>query len=102
LYASVADNKIPLTELGHKEAKGAGKNLKELIGNESVEWFVSPYVRTAQTFIGLIEAFGYSSSNLPPGLRMSPQIREQDFGNFQDPAQMRQNMEARMRFGRFW
>jgi broad specificity phosphatase PhoE len=102
LYASVPDNKIPLTALGQEQSEKAGEELKELIGDESVEWFVSPYVRTAQTFMGIVRAFGYGSNNLPTGLRMSPQIREQDFGNFQDPDEMRQNMEDRMRFGRFW
>ena len=66
-----------LTTKGREQADRAGVSLKAMLGDETVLWFVSPYTRTAQTFLGIIKAFGFSSSNLPKRLRMSPQLREQ-------------------------
>jgi broad specificity phosphatase PhoE len=101
-YCHVPDNRMPLTSKGRNQALEAGRMLKEMIGDETAFWFVSPYTRTAQTFLGMINAFGYSSTTLPRMLRMTPQLREQDFGNFQNIEEMRKNMEDRKRFGRFW
>jgi broad specificity phosphatase PhoE len=101
-YATVPDNKISLTRPGHKQALKGGEKLKQIIGDETVEWFVSPYTRTTQTFLGLIKSFGFNRNKLPGMLNMCSQIREQDFGNFQNPAQMKESMEERARFGRFW
>jgi broad specificity phosphatase PhoE len=101
-YETIPDNKMPLTKEGQDQAREAGEVLKELVDGGTVRWFVSPYRRTVQTFHGLIEAFGYSKTNLPPGLRMSPQIREQDFGNFQKVTDMDLHMQDRHKFGRFW
>ena len=36
------------------------------------------------------------------GVRAAVQLREQDFGNFQDPQKIDQDMNERIKFGRFW
>jgi hypothetical protein len=36
------------------------------------------------------------------GVRSVVQLREQDFGNFQDPQRIKQDLSERLRFGRFW
>jgi hypothetical protein len=76
-YVSVPDNQMPLTSKGRNQALQAGRNLKEMLGTETVFWFISPYTRTAQTFLGMINAFGFSSTTLPRMLRLTPQLREQ-------------------------
>lgn len=78
----VPDNALHLTPKGRQEALSSGRRLKQLVGEESVRFYVSPYVRAVETFNGLAEAFGGA-----PGLRYieEPQIREIEYGNFDRP-----------------
>lgn len=50
VYGKIPDNLIHLSELGIKQAKETGKKLKELIGNETVQFFYSPYKRSEEVF----------------------------------------------------
>jgi hypothetical protein len=50
VYTHTPDNQIPLTENGKEQAEHASKKLKEIIGNDTVKFFVSPYLRGRQTF----------------------------------------------------
>ena len=45
---------MPLSDKGQKEAEAAGGRLRELIGEETVRFFVSPYLRSKQTFEHLL------------------------------------------------
>ena len=80
-YVNTADWQIPLTEVGRQQARGAGAELAELLGDESVFFYVSPYRRTLQTLEEI------EKSLIPKsiwGIRQEPRIAEQQFGNFQD------------------
>jgi broad specificity phosphatase PhoE len=59
LYSTTPDNAMPLTELGWEQAHKQGKVLKEqvLASGESVHFTVSPYVRTVETFHGVVSAW---------------------------------------------
>ena len=59
LYATTPDNAMKLTALGWDEAKMAGRELKgNVLGkDESVHFIVSPYVRTVETFHGILSAW---------------------------------------------
>ena len=48
-YVTTADWRIPLTDRGREQAFSAGKTLKGLIGEKEVFFYVSPYLRTAET-----------------------------------------------------
>ena len=97
LYSTTPDWKIPLSERGQKQAITAGRRIQELIGADTpVLYYVSPYRRTKQTLENL---------HLPnPVLytREEPRLREQDFGNFQDPKKIQQAKRDRPKFGRFF
>jgi hypothetical protein len=80
-YVNTADWQIPLTELGREQARGAGRELGELLGDESVFFYVSPYKRTLQTLEEIKK--GLNQDNIW-GSRQEPRIAEQQFGNFQD------------------
>jgi len=56
-------------------------------------------LRTIQTCKGITKAF---ESHEIVGTREEPRIREQDFGNFQDPSTMGEIKEERLSFGRFF
>lgn len=123
-YSTTPDNAMPLTELGWKQAKTAGKHLKEqLLGKAgNVHFIISPYVRTVETFHGIVSAwcdpdeeFGHIvdrkarlkawySRLLELGLswREDPRIREQDFGNYQKPSVVNQCKKERAQFGAFY
>jgi len=99
LFRTKPDNAMHLTRQGFLQAEAAGRSLKELIGDTSVRFFVSPYVRTRETLNGIVKSWG--------GLEHvkwseDPRLREQDFGNFQDPEVMRKCRADRNKFGRFY
>ncbi|KAG2374709.1 hypothetical protein C9374_010453 [Naegleria lovaniensis] len=99
VYAVKPDNKIELTELGMQQADEAGKKLKQIIGDESVCFFISPYKRSVQTFEMIAKHFGGKENVY---YKEDPRLREQDFGNFQDPADIKIRQEERRRFGSFY
>lgn len=98
MYWSKVDNRMELTDEGGLQARAAGKRIKELIGEESLDLYVSPFQRTLQTSRNVILAF-------PEGqvkrVCIDPRIREQEFGNLQGDhfAALRQEQ---VRVGRFW
>ena len=123
VYENTADNQLHLTAKGWDQASAIGKLLKQLVGKESVRFFLSPYVRARETHAAVSEAFGgvqnmkASSSTRrvvrgeqsprQPGEQYlkwteDPRIREQDFGNYQDEAAMKQARIDRSTFSRFF
>ena len=124
-YATTPDNAMPLTDLGWEQARKAGTILKDKIitPGESVHFIVSPYVRTVETFHGIVSAWCDPESEefasiqdhnrkvnawyerlTELGLTWNEdsRIREQDFGNYQNPEQTRRAKEERHRFGAFY
>ena len=59
LYSVTPDNSMPLTKLGWEQARKAGKELKDQVlpKGETVHFIVSPYVRTVETFHGIVSAW---------------------------------------------
>jgi broad specificity phosphatase PhoE len=122
LYGTTPDNAMPLTELGWNQAKACGIHLKNTIcknwKTEGIHFIVSPYCRTVETFHGILSAWIDPSEVVPGEDRLSdwyaklasmglqwhedPRLREQDFGNFQDPDVIKQAKKDRHRFGAFY
>eukprot|EP01087_Luapelamoeba_hula_P011563 TRINITY_DN3153_c0_g1_i1.p1 TRINITY_DN3153_c0_g1~~TRINITY_DN3153_c0_g1_i1.p1 ORF type:complete len:161 (+),score=18.31 TRINITY_DN3153_c0_g1_i1:129-611(+) len=65
-----------------------------------VRFFVSPYMRSYQTFKYIVEGAEIAPNRYT--MREEPRLREQDWGNFQDPAKVKQYMQARRAFGSFF
>jgi len=76
----------------------AGLQIRQLVGNETVRVFYSPYLRAKQTMLAILRAFDGQTVQLSS----EPRLREQDFGNFQDPRQMDLTLSERQQFGRFY
>lgn len=59
LYSTTPDNAMPLTPLGWEQARQAGQILKDKIlgSGQTVHFIVSPYVRTVETFHGMVSAW---------------------------------------------
>ena len=76
LFGRVPDYTIELTEKGEMQAQEAGRRLKELVGEESLYFYVSPFWRARSTFEGVAasfprDLFQYSEE---------PRLREQEWG----------------------
>lgn len=100
VYSQTPDWKVPLSDKGRKQAYQAGLAIREkVLLHENVYFIVSPYLRTTQTFEEIKKHFKPHEIR---GTREEPRIREQDFGNFQDPAGMVEIKKERNRFGRFF
>jgi broad specificity phosphatase PhoE len=121
LYATTPDNAMPLTRLGWEQARHAGRKVWELTQGTSVHFIMSPYVRTVETFHGMASAWcdpsefahiadpdrrlkAWYGRLLELGLTWNedPRIREQDFGNYQEPDKIKQAKRDRYRFGAFY
>ncbi len=97
-YHTIPDWLIPITEVGHNQAKDMGKKIKELIGNEPIYLYYSPYLRTRQTMVSMMESL---QDNPIYGIREEPRITEQQFGNFQN-TEMENYKKEKNSFGRFY
>lgn len=98
LFETRADHTMELTERGHAQAREAGRGLKALLGDEKVQVYRSPYKRTVQTLAGLREALATNVERVVE----EPRLREQDWGNFQDRDDIREQKNARNAFGHFF
>ncbi|KQK03778.2 phosphoglycerate mutase-like protein AT74H [Brachypodium distachyon] len=111
-YATTADSRIPLTDLGVEQARAAGRRILDVVSGTSADgdgdadpddwkvyFYVSPYERTRATLRGIGAAF---PRRRVVGAREECRVREQDFGNFQVEDRMRALKETRDRFGRFF
>ncbi len=97
-YARKQDFKLLLTEEGVQQATTAGQYLKQLIGNESVQFYVSPMWRTRMTFEYLASSFEREQVQW----KEDPRMREQEWGHFRD---LKANLaidDERQKFGTFY
>ena len=99
ILKNVPDNKVHLSEKGIKQAKEAGKRLKQLLGNESIQFYVSPYTRTKETYKNILESL---KSNHTSCIYV-PDLREQEYGNLQSEMerQFKEQKEVGIYFYRF-
>ena len=93
-YCRIPDHALPLTELGELQARAAGPTISRLIGDGPVAAYVSPYRRTRRTF----ELLGIDAERVVT----EPRVREQDWGNLQDPVQQEMLKHQRHAFGHFF
>jgi broad specificity phosphatase PhoE len=129
LYETKPDPDMKLTERGWSEARLIGKAIVTgcpewngiAVGKESIHFVVSPYVRAIETFHGILDSIVPVSDfdhieneeerlgawykrlrELKVSWHEDARIREQDFGNFQKPAEMRTYKRDRYRYGSFY
>jgi len=102
-YTRTPDSQVPLTARGHDQAESTGRRLREMMDGDENDYnlffYISPYRRSKETAIGIAKAF---EGRKILGVREEPQLREQDFGNFQDYEMKQAEKQERHRFGRFF
>ena len=92
-YTRTPDHALPLTPLGERQALAAGPAVRELLPGP-VAAYVSPYTRTRRTF-SLLDV---RAERVVP----EPRVREQDWGNLQDPVEQELEKRRRHEFGHFF
>lgn len=97
-YASKQDYKLLLTEQGIKQAEQAGLELKNIIGDESVIFYVSPLWRTRMTFEHIAKGLNREKIRWVE----DPRLREQEWGHFRDLKANIQIDDERNKFGTFY
>lgn len=100
-YSTIPDWKIPLTNKGREQSKECGLQIKEIIKNEPLSIYCSPYLRTKQTLAHLMEGSGLKENPLML-IREEPRVTEQQFGNFQKVEDMINFKLERKTFGIFY
>ena len=102
-YTRTPDSQVRLTARGHEQAESTGRELRDMMDADGDDYklffYISPYRRSKETAIGIAKAF---SGRQILGVREEPQLREQDFGNFQDYERKQAEKLERHRFGRFF
>ena len=98
LYDKVPDNKISLSTNGFKQAREAGEKLLNIVKQQSLQFYVSPLLRTLQTAEEMINQFE------PLKLKelVDPRLREQEWGNFQNQEKMNTIFKERDKVGKFY
>jgi broad specificity phosphatase PhoE len=99
VYSTTPDWKIPLTPLGREQAFDCGKRLRNIIKDEKLYIYYSPYARTRQTLDEIRRSFDESQIQ---GEREDERLREQEMGNYQPMADMDRTWASRNKFGRLY
>lgn len=123
----VPNHRIPLSAVGVREALSAGKAVQQLLANPPdhqqqpgdqseprtcssssqastapegrLFLYTSPFLRCIQTAQHVARAL---RDDQLLGFQEEVQLREQDWGNFQEPGQQAKNYEQRLKYGRFF
>ena len=98
IYEYTPDHELKLTQNGKKQVIEVGKELKNIIGNQRIQFYTSPMLRAHETTEILINEIN------PPGYELTeePRIREQDWGNFQNVEETKQFKQERKIYGSFY
>ena len=97
-YATIPDYALELTDTGKHQALEAGKALRELIGDGSVFFYISPLWRTRMTFEQIARSFPREQFRF----REEPRIREQEWGHLRNMEDNADIDESRNAFGSFY
>lgn len=97
-YGMQPDYTAQLTEAGLQQADHAGRELKSIIGDESLFFYISPYWRTRQT----AEAIFQHLDNNTIQWREEPRLREQEWGHLRNEEHRQKANREREEFGTFY
>uniref|UniRef100_A0A7S4PRV3 Uncharacterized protein n=1 Tax=Alexandrium monilatum TaxID=311494 RepID=A0A7S4PRV3_9DINO len=100
MYTYKGDSCLELTPRGRRQAEEAGARLKEAVGSDKIFVCLSPFERTQQTYVAACKG-GFPADQVGV-LHVDPQIREQEFGNFQDPGLTSKVRAEEKKVGRFY
>jgi broad specificity phosphatase PhoE len=97
-YQTIQDFALKLSPTGIQQAKQAGIQIKELLEDEKVYVYLSPFYRTRETFQHIRESI---DDNVAKAIE-DPRIREQDWGHLRHPDNNKGIIEERDNFSTFY
>jgi broad specificity phosphatase PhoE len=98
LYQTTQDFALKLSPNGVLQARQAGTQIREIIGDGSLYVYLSPYHRTRETYQYISEAVQGNVKNVVE----DPRLREQDWGHLRNPDENKGISEARDNFSTFY
>jgi broad specificity phosphatase PhoE len=98
--AVTPDHQLALTPGGYQQARAAGEKIAEMLSDQTLRAYVSPYRRTRQTFEELCT--GWADEVKLVGSYEDPRLREQDFGHLRAVEAHRLIEAERRQFGSFF
>ncbi len=97
-YQTIQDFALKLSPVGIQQAQQAGMRIKELLENEKIYVYLSPFYRTRETFQFIRESI---ANNIVKAIE-DPRIREQDWGHLRHPDDNKGIIEERDNFSTFY
>lgn len=97
-FATEPDYTIELTAKGVEQARQAGCALKELLGDESAYFYISPFWRTRSTFENIVRSFPRSQFRYSE----EPRLREQEWGYLRTYGELKRLKAERTAYGAFY
>ena len=101
IYRTIPDYALDLTDKGILQAKQVGREIRELIGDVPIQYYVSPFWRTRRTFEYLSQSFKHFKDC--DNIYEDPRIREQEWGHFRDDVEfINKIQDYRDHYGHFY
>ena len=97
-YEVIPDYALPLTPRGSAQAENLGREIKELISGESIHFYVSPWRRTRETFMGAVSALEREQWTATE----DPRLREQEWGHLRSAEATNVLDQERHKYGTFY
>jgi broad specificity phosphatase PhoE len=98
IHEHVPDYALELTEEGRKQAAGLGKEIHRIIGQGKIHFYISPWRRTRETFMGAVSSMKHDQWTAVE----DPRLREQEWGHLRNPEATKKLEEQRDEYGTFY
>ena len=98
LHSKIPDYALELTPEGMSQARMAGVQLKQIIGNESAFFYISPFWRTRST----AEQIALQFRDNRVSYREDPRLREQEWGHLRPREETDVYESERDKYGTFY
>ncbi|SCU72278.1 phosphoglycerate mutase, putative [Trypanosoma equiperdum] len=107
-HVTTPDWRIPIVPEGEEESYDAGRRLAQLIGDEPVYYYLSPYVRCRQSFKHVLRGYdAYRSEHKMEGesivgVREDVRLRDGDIGRYKSKEELLHHLAEREKYGKFY
>lgn len=97
-YARIPDYALPLTAHGRQQADQLGKEIRQLIAGDKIHFYVSPWRRTRETFMGAVSDLNRKQWTATE----DPRLREQEWGHLRNAEATKILEHERDAYGTFY
>ncbi|ESL11329.1 phosphoglycerate mutase [Trypanosoma rangeli SC58] len=107
-HVTTPDWRISIVPEGEEECYRAGRHVAEMVGDEPVYFYFSPYLRSRQSFKHMLRGYDeYRSEhkmdgNSIIGVREDVRLRDVDIGRYRSKDELLKHLREREVYGRFY